>query len=166
MLSVSPTSIIVGGSVTASTSGSSDPDGTIVSRTINFGDGTVVSAVSATHQYKSAGSFTLTATVTDNKGASSSSSAIVTVKKQYVIITSPTSTSVTGSSLKVSGTAYSGYSITGTAIYVDNVLKYKTSSSTATAYVSVGIGKHLIVVQGWDSSGAVFKSSITVTRTQ
>ena len=153
MLSLSSNSILVGGSITASNSASTDSDGTIVSRSINFGDGTVVSATSATHQYTRAGTYTVTTTVTDNSGASSSASASVTVKAQYVRITSPTSTSLTGASQKISGTAYSGYKITQVAIYLDGVLKYKTTtSSTATTTLSMGIGKHSIVVQGWDSS--------------
>src|SRR6185437_9022886 len=39
VLSTSVTSLLVGGSVTASTSGSTDPDGTIAAISINFGDG-------------------------------------------------------------------------------------------------------------------------------
>jgi PKD repeat protein len=137
-----------------------------VSRQINFGDGTVVSATSATHQYKKAGAYTVVAKVTDNSGASSSVSAGVTVKQQYVVISSPTSSTFTGSTLHVAGTAYSGYPVTATQIYVDGILKYKTSTNTASAYLSLTIGKHYVAVQGWDSSGATFKSQITVTRTK
>jgi hypothetical protein len=165
-LSVSPISILAGASVTASTSASTDSDGTIVSRQINFGDGTVVSATSATHQYKKAGAYTVVAKVTDNSGASSSVSAGVTVKQQYVVISSPTSSTFTGSTLHVAGTAYSGYTVTATQIYVDGILKYKTSTNTVSAYLSLTIGKHYVAVQGWDSSGATFKSQIIVTRTK
>jgi PKD repeat protein len=137
-----------------------------VSRQINFGDGTIVSASSATHQYKRAGTYTVLAKVTDNSGASTTASVAVTVKPQYVVITNPTSSTFTGSTLHVVGTAYSGYAVTATQIYVDGVLKYKTAANTASAYLSLSIGKHTIAVQGWDSSGATFKSQITVTRTK
>ena len=65
--------------VTASTVGSLDPDGQIVSTTINFGDGTTVNAATATHTYQTGGTFTVTATVSDDRGATASSSATVSV---------------------------------------------------------------------------------------
>lgn len=46
-----------------------DSDGTIVSYTWNFGDGTTAKGQSASHLYSTAGSFTATLTVTDNQGA-------------------------------------------------------------------------------------------------
>ena len=165
-LSLTPGSILVGASVTASTSASSDSDGTIVSRKINFGDGTVASTTSATHQYKKAGTYTVVATVTDNSGASATAAAVVTVKPQYVVITSPTSSTFTGSSLRVSGTAYSGYKVTATQIYADGVLKLKSTTNSASTTLSLNVGKHIITVQGWDFSGATFKSQLTVTRTK
>jgi hypothetical protein len=51
--------------VTAKTSGSSDPSGGIVSRTIDFGDGATSTAVTASHTYNTAGTFTVTLSVTD-----------------------------------------------------------------------------------------------------
>jgi PKD repeat protein len=163
-LSVSSGSILVGGSVTASATGSSDPDGTIASTTINFGDGASVSAVSATHQYKAAGTYTVKATVTDNSGATSSTSTTVTVKSQYVTITSPTFTSTTNSSVLASGSASSGYPVVATQIYLDGVKKYQSSTNMASVTLSLTTGTHQIVIQGWDSSGATFKAVKTVTK--
>jgi PKD repeat protein len=163
-LSVSATSMLVGTSVTASTSGSFDPDGTIVSSRIDFGDGTVVAAVSASHQYKSAGSYTLTAAVTDNTGAASTMSKTVTVNPQFVTIASPTFTSTTSSSINVSGTGFSGYGVTAMQVYLDGSLKAQVSASTINTAVSLAKGTHTLTVQGWDKSGAVFKKSMSVTR--
>jgi PKD repeat protein len=70
-LSVTPTSGIAPVTVSASTTGSSDPDGTIASTAIDFGDGTVVNGASASHSYSVPGNYTVKATVTDNLGASS-----------------------------------------------------------------------------------------------
>jgi PKD repeat protein len=78
-LSVIPISGTAPLTVTASTAGSSDPDGTIASYKIDFGDGTVANSGSASHTYSSAGTFTVSGTVTDNGGASSSASATVSV---------------------------------------------------------------------------------------
>jgi PKD repeat protein len=163
-LSLSSGSVLVGGSISASTAGSSDPDGSIADATIDFGDGTSVAAGSGSHQYKVAGTYTVKATVTDNLGASSTASKTVAVKPQFVTITSPTFTSTTNSSVRATGTASSGYPILATAIYLDGSLKLKTSSSTADAALSLTQGKHQITIQAWDNSGAVFKSSVTVTR--
>jgi PKD repeat protein len=53
-------------------SGSGDPDGTITSRSWNFGDGGSSSDGNPSHSYGSAATYNVTLTVTDNRGASSS----------------------------------------------------------------------------------------------
>ena len=58
---------------------STDADGSIASRSWNFGDGTTSSAANPSKTYASAGSYSVTLTVTDNQGASHSKSATVTV---------------------------------------------------------------------------------------
>ena len=63
-------------------SGSSDSDGTIVSYTWDFGDGTAPqesSENSIAHTYSDAGSYTVTLTVTDDKGDDDVATTIITV---------------------------------------------------------------------------------------
>jgi PKD repeat protein len=163
-LSLSSASVLVGGSISASAAASSDPDGTIASTFISFGDGSSASAVSASHQYKVAGTYTVKATVTDNMGASSTASATVVVKSPFVTITSPTFTSTTSTSVRATGTASSGYPVKATQVYLDGVLKFQSSMATADTTLSISVGTHQIVIQGWDSSGATFKSGVSVTR--
>ncbi len=163
-LSLSSGSILVGGSITASTAASSDPAGTITSTVISFGDGSSASAISASHQYKVAGTYTVKATVTDNLGATSTASATVVVKPPFVTITSPTFTSTTATSVRATGTASSGYPVVATQVYLDGALKFQSSTSSADTTLPVAVGTHQIVIQGWDSSGATFKSSVTITK--
>jgi large repetitive protein len=164
-LTLSSGSILVGGSITASAATSTDPDGIIVSTVISFADGSsAAAAASAPHQYKIAGTYTVKATVTDNMGASSSTSSSVVVKPQFVTITSPTFTSTTATSVRVTGTASSGYPVMATQIYLDGVLKFQSSTATADTTLPIAVGTHQIVIQGWDSSGTTFKSSRSVTR--
>jgi len=54
-------------------SGSSDPDGTIVAYEWDFGDGATATGVTATHKYSS-GTYTAVLTITDNSGATASTS--------------------------------------------------------------------------------------------
>jgi PKD repeat protein len=164
VLSISSGSMLVGGSVTASAAASSDPDGSIAKTSIDFGDGTTAAAINASHQYKVAGTYTVRATVTDNLGASSSASATVTVKPQFVTVTSPSFASTNGTAVRVTGTASSGYPVVATQVYLDGTLKYQSSTNAADTTLPLGVGAHQITVQGWDASGATFKSAVNVTR--
>lgn len=78
-LSVTPTSGIAPVTVSANASGSSDPDGTVASTSIDFGDGTVVSGATASHTYNAPGTYTVIALVTDNQGANSTAASTVTI---------------------------------------------------------------------------------------
>src|SRR5207244_13079388 len=56
------------------TSTSSDPDGTIASYSWTFGDGATSTAQNPSHPYGAAGTYTVGLTVTDNQGATNSTS--------------------------------------------------------------------------------------------
>ncbi len=64
-----PYSGTAGNAVSFSSAGSSDPDGSIVSYSWDFGDGATSSAANPSHTYASAGTYTVSLTVTDDQGA-------------------------------------------------------------------------------------------------
>ena len=63
----------------AFTSSAHDPDGSIVSYSWNFGDGTTSTATAPSHLYQSSGSFSARLTVTDNAGASVTAATTIVV---------------------------------------------------------------------------------------
>jgi serralysin len=66
--------------VSFSGAGSSDPDGSIVTYAWTFGDGGTSGLVSPSHTYASAGTYTATLNVTDNRGGTASMSVTITVQ--------------------------------------------------------------------------------------
>lgn len=169
MLSVTPATGTAPVMVTASTSGSTDVDGTIASTTISWGDGTATAGASGSHSYSVAGTYTVTATVTDNLGASSTASATVTVTAPIVMgsikVSSPTQGATVGSPVHAvsSALASTGAVITGMRIYVDSTSKYSTSAAKIDTYLSMTKGLHSLVFKAWDSVGHIYSSSLTIT---
>lgn len=69
----------INGLTVAFTDGSTDTDGSIASRSWNFGDGTTSTVVNPGKTYAAAGTYTVSLTVTDNQGASNTATRSVTV---------------------------------------------------------------------------------------
>jgi PKD repeat protein len=76
--SEAPNPVSVGASMLF-TDASTDLDGTIVSRSWTFGDGGTSTAINPTKVYTGPGTYTVTLTVTDDKGATNSTTRTVTV---------------------------------------------------------------------------------------
>jgi YD repeat-containing protein len=74
-----PYSGVPGQNVAFNGSGSFDSDGSIASYSWSFGDGGTASIASPTHAYVSAGTYTVTLTVTDNLGAQGTATTTATV---------------------------------------------------------------------------------------
>ena len=64
---------------TANGSGSSDAEGPLTNYAWSFGDGTAASGQTVTHTYSASGSYTIRLTVTDNEGATSTTTRDVAV---------------------------------------------------------------------------------------
>jgi PKD repeat protein len=84
---VAPTanfSFTTSGLVASFTDSSTDSDGTVVSRSWNFGDGSTSTATNPSKTYSAAGTYTVTLTVTDDDGATNTKTSSVTVNNSGV----------------------------------------------------------------------------------
>ncbi len=140
---------------------STDSDGTIASRSWNFGDGTTSTATNPSKTYAAAGTYTVTLTVTDNIGASSSKSSAVTVVVPNVPPTANFTSSV--SDLTVTFTDTSTDS-DGTIASRSWNFGDGTSSTVANPVKTYGVsGTYTVTLTVTDNSGATNAKSSTVT---
>lgn len=58
--------------------------------------------------------------------------------------------------------AKSTHPVTAMRIYVDNIAKFTVNASSLDTSVALATGTHSVVVQAWDSTGVVFKNSLSV----
>lgn len=79
-----------------------------------------------------------------------------------VTVSSPTNGSAVTSPARFVASAKSTSPITAMRIYVDGTSVYGTNAASLDTSVSMSAGAHNVVVQAWDSTGAVFKSPLTV----
>lgn len=84
LFTYTPSLVLVNQTITFNASSSYDPDGYIISYYWDFGDGTNATGIVVSHHYKMTGNYTVTLTVTDNDGQSSSLSKIIWCKKSPV----------------------------------------------------------------------------------
>jgi VCBS repeat-containing protein len=123
------TSILNGLSVSF-TDTSADPDGDIASRTWAFGDGTTSVDNNPTHIYAVAGTYTVTLTVTDSKGMTSSSSVQITVQ-------------AAASTVSVASITYSttGGKLNNNNLVVKILVRNSSGNAVSGASVSVNINR-------------------------
>ena len=158
-----PSTVTVGSTATISYS-VSDPDGDAFTVTVNWGDGTITSGgqSSATHIYYAPGTYTVTITATDSRGASTSSSCGTITVVPGTVNQPPTIASCSPSSSAVSpgGTVGINYRISDpegdsfsvTVNWGDGITSTGSSSSASHVYSSTGI--FTVTITATDSRGA------------
>jgi len=171
MASGSPLSGIAPLTVNFSSAGSYDPDGSIAGYSWNFGDGSAPSTAAApSHVYSNAGNFTAVLTVTDNRGATSSTQVTVTASPDPNFINAPSNfTGLAGkSSAKLTWTDNSANE---TGFYIERAPSGSAGflrigsvpANTATFTDSVGRGNYTYRVQAFNSTGvSAYSNSVTV----
>lgn len=143
---------------TASTAGST---GSIARTQIDFGDGTVASGASATHTYKTVGTYLVTASVYDASGASAVAVQQVSVQPQSggVTILEPGDGSTVSWPTMLQASANPGTPVSVMRVLIDGNPAYAASGDTLDTALKVFTGTHQITVQSLDKAGNVTGSA-------
>jgi hypothetical protein len=152
--SANPLSAAVGQPIAFDGTGSSDPDGTIVSYAWDFGDGTQATTAIASHAYASAGTFLARLTVTDNSGSVGTASVTISIADA----TAP-SVSITGAVF--TPTVSDNVGVVRVEWYFDGALSATATTSpfSYTLNLTPVAGSHTLVARAFDAAGNSTDSS-------
>jgi phosphatidylinositol-3-phosphatase len=79
-----------------------------------------------------------------------------------VTVCSPAPGSTVASPVHFVAAAKSTHPVTAMRIYVDNIAKFTVNASSLDTSIALATGTHSVVVQAWDSTGAVFQTPLTI----
>ncbi len=148
----------------AFTDGSNDPDGSVVAWQWSFGDGGTATVQNPSHSYTAAGSYTVTLTVTDNQGATGSTSKTVTVTAPNQPPTASFTVNCNGLSC---GFTNRSSDPDGTITAYNWTFGDGTSSTAQNpSHTYAAAGAYTVTLKVTDNQGATGSTSQTVTVTQ
>jgi len=168
-----PYSGVEGGSVRFDGSGSSDPDGDPLAYAWSFGDGITGIGVNPSHTYADNGTYTVTLTVTDTRGASSApvTTTATIANGPPVVAAGPDQTVAVGSPVTLHATFSDGGSDAPWAYAIDwgDGSPQTTGSTTSQAsaieatHAYAASGTRTVRVTVTDKDGAAGFGTLTVT---
>jgi len=149
-------------SISFDASESYDPDGTIVSYSWDFGDGTTATGVSVQHAYSQDGTYTVTLTVIDDDGATDTASKTKTVLNRVPIalFTESAETVSSGESIHFDGSE--SYDLDGTIIsYLWDFGDGTTATGVAVDHAYEDDGVYTVTLTVTDDDGATGSATAT-----
>ncbi len=169
----SPTSGNAPLAVNFSGSGSSDPDGSIVSYAWNFGDGGTDSAANPLHTYTTKGTFTAVLTVIDNDGLTDTASVTISVTGPPSSPSNLGATAISSSQINLAWTDNAndetGFKIQRSTDNL-NFSQIATAGANATSYSNTGLTAgttYYYRVSAYNGSGdSVFSNTANATTPQ
>jgi len=174
VINATPTAGLAPLSVSFNGSGSSDSDGTIASYSWDFGDSTNANGVTTSHTYNAAGSYTARLTVTDNDGAVSS--ATVMISATAPVPAAPSSLTVAVASASQLNLAWTDNASNEDGFKIErcsgnsctNFAQIATVGANIRTYSNTGLNKNTIYtyrVRAYNTFGNSAYSNIAAVRT-
>jgi PKD repeat protein len=167
-----PTSGTAPLSVAFDASTSSDADGSIVSYSWTFGDGGNLTGSIANHTYKAAGSYSAVLTVTDNQGATATTTVAITVNSGATAPAAPSNLTASVGSNRLVTLTWTDNSSNETGFYVERAAKAKTLQFSRIATVGANVktysgtetsGQWVYRVQAYNAVGtSTYSNSVTI----
>jgi PKD repeat protein/uncharacterized cupredoxin-like copper-binding protein len=144
-------------------SASRDPDGTIAKYEWSFGDGGSAAGVTATHSYEDEGVYTVTLTVTDNRGAQARATVKVTVTNlKPVAKLGSDRHAFTGVTLEFSGSGSTDLD-GSVASYAWTFGDGASATGAEASHSWASAGSYTVTLTVTDNKGATGSASVTVT---
>lgn len=149
--------------VAVDASASSDPDGTVASYAWTFGDGGTATGVTASHTYAASGTNTVRLTVTDDRGATTSTSKDVTVVAANTPPTASFTTKVADLGVSVDGTASTDADGTVASWAWDFGDGTASATGGTQSHTYAAAGSYTVKLTVTDNGGATNSASKSVT---
>jgi PKD repeat protein len=145
-------------------SGSYDSDGTLVSYSWDFGDATTATGVSVQHDYSQDGTYTVTLTVTDNDGATDTTSATLTVLNRAPVASFTESAETVSTGESISFDASGSSDADGTIVsYVWDFVDGTTATGVTADHAYADNSAYTITLTVTDDDGATDSAAATKT---